>query len=188
MARKTIKCPECGRTVPIETVACPDCGSYIDDTELSDLEDPEEIYSNSFEEEYQTGEEEEDGIPLFRNEHTEQEIRRLDSLIEVLKKACKEVEQQHAELKRLYKAREAIKKDPYSSLLPLIPLVGTLYEKQRKRVRGVYWIRQMANLLGRGVPTGSIRDWDSDYCVKVLMWLPLEQPVRDEILTTFEAW
>ena len=44
MTKKTMKCPECGRTVPMDAVLCPDCGNYIDDTELFDPEDPEEPF------------------------------------------------------------------------------------------------------------------------------------------------
>ena len=186
MTKKTMKCPECGRTVPMDAVLCPDCGNYIDDTELYDLEDPEEEYSDSFEEEYQDlYEDEKKGLPVFH--HTDGEMRRLDALIQTLKKACRELEKQHTEIKKVYRSREQLKETD-KKLAMLLPLVGTLYETYLRKIRGVYWISQMANLIHRGLPTSHIRDWDADYCEKVLTWLDLEKPVKEEILEVFANW
>lgn len=187
MSKKTMKCPECGRTVPMDAVLCPDCGNYIDDTEILELEDPEEEYSDSFEEEYQDMYEDKEDRNVHLLYHTEEEMRRLDALIQTLKKACRELEKQHIEIKKVYRSREQLKETD-EKLAMLLPLVGTLYETYLRKIRGVYWISQMANLIHRGLSASHIRDWDEVYCEKVLTWLDLDKSIKEEILETFTNW
>ena len=201
--RANMKCPECGRTVNTFDVVCPECGTQIDDTEIEELDDPEADFSDSFEEEYQNmyredymSEEEEDDVRSFRNLHTKEEFARFDELIAQLRTACKELEIKHKIFKRLYAIRENIhNKDVESCFLAvpiviedLMPFAGTLYEKSRKRIRGVCWIRHIANLLNRGVPTEWQEEWDKDYFQKVLSWLSLEESIKEELTELFETW
>lgn len=185
--RSTMKCPECGRTVLAEDLVCPDCGTLIDDTELDELEDLEQEYSDSFEEEYQNMHED---IPSFRNIHTNTELMHFDELIEVLRDACKEAEKQHIQNKRLYRTREKYKERIAlpKEIVNLLPLAGSIYEKSRKHIRGVCWVRYIANLLHRGVPVDWIEEWDSGYFKKVLGWLPLKEITRKELIEAVENW
>ena len=191
-ARSNMKCPECGRTVNICDDVCPECGTRIDDTELDDLQDLEQECSDSFEEEYQgmyQDEESEDThIENFRNLHTKEEFLRFDELIAALRSACKEVEKEHIEIKRLYRNREKLKPLVQDAKAYLLPLAGNIYEKHRKHIRGVCWVRHIANLLSRGVPTDWQEEWDSEYFQKVLSWLALEKSIKAELTELFENW
>ena len=185
--RSNMKCPECGRTVNTFDVVCPECGTPIDDTELDELLDPEAEYSDSFEQEYRDMYS--DDVESFRNLHTTAEYRLFDDLIEQLREACREVEKEHIELKRLYRLREKLKDDSrYARLTCLLPLAGTLYEHQRRHVRGICWVRHIANTLSRGVPVKFQEDWDSAYFDKVLSWLPLQKSVKEDLKELFENW
>ena len=187
--KSNMKCPECGRTVNTFDAVCPECGTPIDDTELDEILDPEEDYSDSFEEEYQSMyEDEEEDIPSFRNIHSEEEFKRFDELIAALRSACKEVEKEHIEIKRLYRNREKLKPLVQDAKSLLLPLAGNIYEKHRKHIRGVCWLRHIANMLCRGVPTEWLEEYDEEYFLKVLHWIPLTKEEKEEFIQLFETW
>ena len=178
--KREMRCPDCGRVVPVTEVLCPECGTYIDDTELEELPDDLQECSDSFEEEYQQlGE---DDIKPFRNLHTDEEIREFDNVVDGLRGACSELETRHNELKHIYRCRKrldgAIIQD----------YAGTLYTKHCQKARGIHWLRSILNHLNRGVPVDALEDWDVDYCKRVLGWLGYNQEHRAEILSTIEAW
>ena len=75
-----------------------------------------------------------------------------------------------------------------ASLRDLIPLIGSLYEKSRKHIRGVCWLRHIVNMLCRGIPTALMEEYDEAYFHRVLHWIPLEEDEKEELIELFETW
>jgi len=188
MKKNEMRCPECGRVVQTDDIICPECGNYIDDTEIAELDDLDQEYSDSFEEEYQRGFDEEpeeaadNEVRTFRNLHTDEEMQKLDTILENLRDACRDLEQKHNELKHLYRQRKKLEGNPMQSF------AGTIYVKHCKKARGIHWLRNIMNELNRGIPVDWLADWDANYFKRVLGWLGIAEEDKDEILQAVEAW